>query len=71
MNKVAIGLISVTIVSGLSLYSQSSPQRTHLKVGDVAPDFTLQSTTGKFTLSDYRGKKVVVLAFFSAAFTGG
>lgn len=71
MNKVAIGLISVTIVSGLSLYSQSSPQRTHLKVGDAAPDFTLPSTTGKFTLSDYRGKKVVVLAFFSAAFTGG
>ncbi|MCL6506717.1 MAG: redoxin domain-containing protein, partial [Bryobacteraceae bacterium] len=51
--------------------SQPAPTRTHLKVGDLAPDFTLPSTNGKFTLSDYRGKKMVVLAFFSAAFTGG
>ncbi len=55
----------------LSAQSQPAPTRTHLKVGDLAPDFTLPSTNGKFTLSDYRGKKTVVLAFFSAAFTGG
>ncbi len=55
----------------LSAQSQPAPTRTHLKVGDLAPDFTLPSTNGKFTLSDSRGKKTVVLAFFSAAFTGG
>ena len=43
-----------------------------LKVGDTAPDFTLPSTAGgKVTLSDFRRKKAVVLAFFPAAFTGG
>ena len=45
---------------------------THLKVGDMAPDFKLPSTTGKpITLGEFRGKKAVVLAFFPAAFTGG
>src|ERR1022692_2614124 len=47
-------------------------QKTNLKVGDMAPDFTLPSTAGKpVTLSDFRGKSAVVLAFFPAAFTGG
>ena len=41
-------------------------------VGDMAPDFTLATTAGgNTTLSDYRGKKNVVLAFFPKAFTGG
>ena len=46
--------------------------RTHLKVGDPAPDFTLANTKGeKVTLSDFKGKKGVVLAFYVLAFTGG
>lgn len=50
---------------------------TNLKVGDTAPDFTLPSTIvqdGKrmrYKLSDFRGKKNVVLAFYVFAFTGG
>ena len=48
------------------------PPKTNLKVGDMAPDFTLPSTAGKpVTLSEFRGKSAVVLAFFPAAFTGG
>ena len=40
------------------------------QVNEQAPDFTLHQTkTDKVTLSDHRGKKVV-LAFFPAAFTG-
>lgn len=51
---------------------QAKPMSSTLKVGDMAPDFTLPSTAGgKVTLSDFRGKKTVVLAFFPAAFTGG
>jgi peroxiredoxin Q/BCP len=43
-----------------------------LKVGDPAPDFTLQASDGKtYSLSDYRGKKAVVLAWFPKAFTAG
>jgi cytochrome oxidase Cu insertion factor (SCO1/SenC/PrrC family) len=48
------------------------PPHTTLKEGDMAPDFTLPSTHGgTVTLSSFRGKNVVVLAFFPAAFTGG
>jgi peroxiredoxin len=54
-------------------FAQTPPQgSTTLKVGDTAPDFKLTSTQGKpVTLSEYKGKKNVVLAFFPAAFTGG
>jgi peroxiredoxin len=45
------------------------------KVGDMAPDFTLKYFDGNdrkdVKLSDFRGKKNVVLAFFVFAFTGG
>jgi peroxiredoxin Q/BCP len=43
-----------------------------LKVGDMAPDFTLPGTDGKtHRLSEYRGKSAVVVAWFPKAFTGG
>ncbi|MHA2225099.1 MAG: peroxiredoxin [Candidatus Hodarchaeales archaeon] len=43
---------------------------TSLKVGDVAPDFTLPSQNGKkIRLSDYKGKKNVMLAFYPQDFT--
>ena len=41
-----------------------------VKIGEPAPDFTLPSISGEdVTLSDYRGKKHVVLSFVPAAFT--
>jgi cytochrome oxidase Cu insertion factor (SCO1/SenC/PrrC family) len=45
------------------------------KVGDTAPDFTLKYFDGtdlkEMKLSDFRGKKNVVVAFYVFAFTGG
>jgi hypothetical protein len=45
------------------------------KVGDMAPDFKLNYFDGNdlksVSLSQYRGKKNVVVAFFIFAFTGG
>jgi len=55
--------------------TKSTPPPPSLKVGDVAPDFKLQYFDGNdlkdVTLSQYRGKKNVVLAFYIFAFTGG
>jgi thioredoxin-dependent peroxiredoxin len=43
-----------------------------LKVGDPAPDFSLQASDGKtYKLSDFKGKQAVVLAWFPKAFTQG
>ena len=43
-----------------------------LKVGDVAPDFKLQASDGKtYTLSSFKGKQSVVIAWFPKAFTQG
>ena len=43
-----------------------------LKVGDPAPDFSLEGSDGKtYSLSDYRGKQAVVVAWFPRAFTSG
>jgi peroxiredoxin len=39
-------------------------------VGEIAPDFTLASTSGEMvTLSSYRGTKHVLIAFFPLAFS--
>lgn len=49
-----------------------APPKTHLKVGQPAPDFTLPATDGKtYKLSDFKGQKNVVLAMYVLAFTGG
>ncbi|MFT7246012.1 MAG: peroxiredoxin Q/BCP [Candidatus Azotimanducaceae bacterium] len=43
-----------------------------LEVGDTAPDFSLEGTDGQVhRLSDYRGEKAVVLAWFPKAYTSG
>jgi thioredoxin-dependent peroxiredoxin len=42
------------------------------KVGDKAPEFTLQGSDGQtYSLSQFAGKKAVVIAWFPKAFTGG
>src|SRR6188472_1654119 len=47
-------------------------QTTELKVGDTAPDFSLQASDGKtYKLSDFKGKQAVVVAWFPKAFTQG
>jgi peroxiredoxin Q/BCP len=43
---------------------------THLSIGDIAPDFTLPTDEGTFTLSEHRGTRVIVY-FYPAAMTPG
>lgn len=65
-------LLSVAVSGMLGASAQAPATKTHLKVGDKAPDFTLPATTGgNISLSQYLGKKIVVLAFYPAAFSGG
>ena len=64
------GLASVNRL-GAQEKKDAMPEPT-VKVGDVAPDFTLRDTHGKqVSLHDFRGKKNVALAFYIFAFTGG
>jgi peroxiredoxin len=73
MKRLSLAVLSTALAATLSAQAPAPP-KTHLKVGDMAPDFELPSTQPggkKVKLSDYRGKKNVVVAFFPAAFTGG
>ncbi len=56
----------------LALFTSFSLFATDLKVGDKAPDFKLQATTGDYyQLSDYKGKQAIVLAWYPMANTRG
>jgi peroxiredoxin len=74
--RISMKTLSIALLGALAsvqLFGQLvEPKLTNLRVGDEAPDFTLTSTEGqKVTLSEFRGKNTVVLAFYPAAFTGG
>jgi hypothetical protein len=78
MHKLALAawLLASTVAAGnLFAADKPSPPLPALKVGDMAPDFTMKYFDGHdlkdVTLSQYRGKKNVVLAFYVFAFTGG
>ena len=64
-------LAALAVTAGTLAAQPAPPPKTHLKVGDAAPEVSLRTTAGTtFKLSEQRGK-TVVLAFFPAAFTGG
>jgi hypothetical protein len=72
----ALCMVALLIVLSTSpMRAQDTPPDLKFRVGDVAPDFKLQYFDGSdlkdVKLSDYHGKKNVVLAFYIFAFTGG
>jgi cytochrome oxidase Cu insertion factor (SCO1/SenC/PrrC family) len=68
---VIVSLVAMMATAALAA-DQSTPPEPKVKTGDMAPDFTLRDQSGKqVKLSDFRGKKNVVLAFYVFAFTGG
>ena len=77
MRKLFFALVLASTVfcqSGLKA-APKEETGTMPKVGDLAPDFKLQYFDGHglkdVSLSQYRGQKQVVLAFYVFAFTGG
>jgi cytochrome oxidase Cu insertion factor (SCO1/SenC/PrrC family) len=84
MKKFVIVLAGAVLLLVLALYrvplsrqlfaesQQAGAPQPKVKVGDMAPDFTLRDQTGKeVSLKDFRGKKNVVLAFYVFAFSSG
>jgi cytochrome oxidase Cu insertion factor (SCO1/SenC/PrrC family) len=76
MRKAFFGSLLIStllfMAAGAVAADEPSVQDPKVKVGDTAPDFTLRNQSGKeVKLSDFRGKKNVVLAFYVFAFTGG
>ena len=63
-------IVSIIAIMMFGLFAAVASAQ-ELKVGDMAPDFTLKASDGQtYTLSKLRGK-TVVLAWFPKAFTGG
>src|SRR3954451_9982869 len=63
-------LLTASLVLGLATAAMA--QTADLKVGDPAPNFKLQASDGKtYQLSDFKGKKPVVVAWFPKAATLG
>lgn len=82
MHKKQLPKLAASLLLGALALAAARPAIAQAKnsgsmphVGDVAPDFKLQYFDGTdlkdVNLSDYRGKKNVVLAFYIFAFTGG
>lgn len=71
----AAALVASTAVPVFAKDKKGDSGMSMPKVGDTAPDFKLKYFDGndekEVKLSDYRGKKNVVLAFYIFAFTGG
>jgi cytochrome oxidase Cu insertion factor (SCO1/SenC/PrrC family) len=71
LGTIFLGGLASTNRLGAQEKKDAMPEPT-VKVGDMAPDFTLRDTHGKqVSLHDFRGKKNVALAFYIFAFTGG
>ena len=76
MKRILAAALVLAALPASTLFSNVGQQekvaKVSLKVGDAAPDFTLLSDQWKpVKLSDYKGKKNVLLAVYVLAFTGG
>lgn len=67
-----VSRLTAAVIGMGFLIGGGSAGAAELKVGDKAPDFKLMGSDGKtYQLSDFQGKKPIVIAWFPKAFTGG
>jgi peroxiredoxin Q/BCP len=70
--RTAGAFVSALVTVLKSLFQGTRGERIVLAPGDVAPDFEARASDGRtYRLADYRGRSVVVLAWFPKAFTTG
>ena len=74
--RIKLGFLSFAIKAKLALalllLTSTTMGQAAPEVGDLAPDFALQGSDGNaYSLSDFRNKTYVVIAFFPKAFTRG
>jgi len=63
------GVVLPVAVLGMCLIAIGPRPARAVEVGEPAPGFSLPSTTGRdISLSDFRGKKWVLLEFYGADF---
>ncbi len=64
-----VGIVLLGTALGMSPVVLGPRSARAVEAGEPAPDFTLASTTGgDISLSDFRGKKFVLLEFYGADF---
>jgi cytochrome oxidase Cu insertion factor (SCO1/SenC/PrrC family) len=73
-NKLIVALAVASLISATAAFAQLGPKDSvnmsateiaRIKIGQAAPDFALENIDGKaITLSDFRGKKAVLLVFY-------
>jgi thioredoxin-dependent peroxiredoxin len=72
MIRITRRVVTMMMGLGVGVALLAGAAAAELKVGDKAPDFTMQGSDGKtYTLEQFRGKSGVVIAWFPKAFTGG
>ena len=72
LTTAALFAIAAATVGAQAPATTSTTAPVELKVGDTAPDFTLQASDGKtYKLSSFKGKQAVVIAWFPKAATQG
>jgi peroxiredoxin Q/BCP len=63
---------AAVVVGVANVVTRRMKTRAELRIGDRAPDFSLAGSDGRtYRLSDFIGRRAVVIAWFPKAFTGG
>ena len=65
-------IFSLALAGAPTVFSKEPAEPAEPVIGDQAPDFALKGSDGViYKLSEFVGKKAVVVAWFPKAFTGG
>ena len=72
MSRFLMGMAASSGVVAVLTLATASATAAEPKAGEKAPNFSLMGSDGKtYSLSDFKGKSAVVLAWFPKALTGG